>query len=745
MSVEAERRALELFAESLDVPADEREAWLRARAGDEEVLAILRRMLAVSSPTRTLEQKSGSESLLAALRLEGRVFGDFRLVRELGRGAVGRVFEAEQLSLHRTVAVKVLSLEHCQNAEMLRRFHQEPEFQAKLQHPHIVRVLATGRCDGWSYFAMEFVRGQSLAARLDAHAGDREAARPRDGASVRACVALVEKVARALHHAHLAGVVHRDIKPHNILVDEAGEPYLSDFGLARVIDNATLTGSLENGLRGTLPYMSPEQAHDFHSANPRADVYSLGAVLYQLLTRSLPFDADTSHELLTKILSPEAHVRPPHHFLRDFDAALSSICTKALEKDPKDRFATAEEFADCLRAFLDGRKVACRPISRLRQSGERRRSLSRLAGNTTLAAGILAAGLLSGRRVFGREPAAAPLRFSLSLSEASKARASDTAGDFALDLELQRLDASGAIVERFALGRQRGDCEVFLPSGPYRIRLTAADGAFAELTRELHAGDEVALELSPALARCEEVASGMLRVPAGSGRYFDGEHEIPFDCQAFWIDRAPVTNGEFRAFLQATGQWPSPEWSDAWTALWNGTGPILRPENWDKLPVVKVSWAMARAYAEWNGKRLPTAAEWTLVLGFGANPRVPEESWRQWQERFAFGRPPSLTSADGSPSSTLAYLSFVPAVPADGRDGFGPYGLQHAFGSVGQWLETFDFRTDDAGRRVPSGLHFEAHAAWHFDPLAPEQYLSRRPADTASADLGFRCAKSADP
>lgn len=743
MSVEAERRALELFAESLDVPADEREAWLRARAGDEEVLAILRRMLAVSSPTRTLEQKSGSESLLAALRLEGRVFGDFRLVRELGRGAVGRVFEAEQLSLHRTVAVKVLSLEHCQNAEMLRRFHQEPEFQAKLQHPHIVRVLATGRCDGWSYFAMEFVRGQSLAARLDAHAGDREAARPRDGASVRACVALVEKVARALHHAHLAGVVHRDIKPHNILVDEAGEPYLSDFGLARVIDNATLTGSLENGLRGTLPYMSPEQAHDFHSANPRADVYSLGAVLYQLLTRSLPFDADTSHELLTKILSPEAHVRPPHHFLRDFDAALSSICTKALEKDPKDRFATAEEFADCLRAFLDGRKVACRPISRLRQSGERRRSMPRLAGNATLAAGLVAAGLLSGRRVFGREPAVAPLRFSLVLPEAQPG---DTLGaELGVTLELERFDSNGAIVARVPLGRRQGDCEVDLPSGVYRLRLTAADGAFAELTRELHGGDDVALELAPALVRCDEVSAGMLQVPAGSGRLFDGEHEVPFDCEAFWIDRTPVTNGEFRVFLEATGQWPSPEWSEDLTALWNGTGPILRPEHWDRLPVVKVSWAMARAYAEWKGKRLPTAAEWTLALGFAQNPRVPPETWQALQERFAFGRPAHLTSADGGPSSTLAYLSFVSPVRADAGDGFGPYGLQHAFGSVGQWLDTFDFTTDEAGRKVPSGLRFEAHSAWHFDPLANELYLSRRPADTASADLGFRCAKSVDP
>lgn len=729
MSIESEREALRLYAESLEIPTPEREAWLRGRASSEEVLGLLRGMLAVSSPGKTLSEKSGSESLLAALRLEGRVLDDFRLVREIGRGAVGRVFEAEQISLRRTVAVKVLSLEHCQNAEMLQRFRQEPEFQARLQHPNIVRVLATGTSDGWSYFAMDFVRGQSLMARLESE-GPPTGSRPMDPASIQASVVLVEKIARALHHAHQNGVVHRDIKPFNILVDEAGEPFLSDFGLARVIDHGTLTGSLGDGLRGTLPYMSPEQVHDFHAADPRADIYSLGAVLYQLLTRALPFEADTSHELLAKILSPEAHVRPPHHFLRDFDPRLSSICTKALEKDPQDRFDTAEEFADSLQAFREGRPLDCRPISRLRQSGERRRSGRKLASQATLAAGVLATGLLLARRVSGREPGAEGLRVDLQLPAA-------------VEVELARYAPDGSFLSPVAFGPRQGLCEFDLEEGAYRISLRSADGAFAELTRDLRSGEEP-LVLVPRLATSTEVASGMVLVPGGSGELFDGELRATFTCEPFWIDVAPVTNAQFRTFLEATGQWPSPEWSAEWIALWNGTGPVARPAHWDQLPVVNVSWAMARAYAEWAGKRLPTAAEWMLAVGLEVESELTAEFWQGLAGSFQFARDNWLINEQGEPSSGLAYLSFVAPVDGTGT-AFGPNGLQHAFGSVGQWLDTPYFTRDEQGQPVPSGLRYDVHSNWHFAPLAHEPYLSRRSGTDAATDLGFRCAKSAAP
>src|SRR6184192_1853790 len=204
--------------------------------------------------------------------------GDYELLEEVGRGGQGVVFRARQKSLNRTVAIKVISLGQWASKAHLRRFRLEAEAAAKLEHPGIVPIHEVGERDGSCYFSMKFVEG----GQLD------EVAR-REPMPIRRAVEFIAKVARTVHYAHEHGILHRDIKPGNILLDANGEPHLTDFGLARLVEHgSTVTGSLE--VMGTPSYMAPEQAVGNNAAVGRAtDVYGLGAVLYELLTGRPPF------------------------------------------------------------------------------------------------------------------------------------------------------------------------------------------------------------------------------------------------------------------------------------------------------------------------------------------------------------------------------------------------------------------------------------------------------------------------
>lgn len=736
MSGELERRALELHARSLELVPEEREAFLRSSAADSrELLDLLLRMLRVQSPGEQLERTTRGISLVAALHLEGRELGEYRIVREIGGGAVGRVYEAEQLSMRRRVAVKVLRLEHCQNEEMLRRFRQEPELQGRLQHPNIVKVLSTGVADGWHYFAMEFVQGTNLAQLIE----DRKRGRastppvPLDLDSPRACAAMIEKVARAVHFAHLANLVHRDIKPHNILIDLSGEPYVSDFGLCRRMDGTALTASMGDGLRGTLAYMSPEQATEFHAVKPRADVYSLGAVLYQVLTRCLPFEAETDVQLLNKILSRSSHVRPPHHFLPGFDQGLSAICTTALEKDPERRFQSALEMAERLRAFCEGRRVESRPVSRLLQIGERRLDRRKLLKGAAIGAPLVGGAVLAGRRMVHAGEQAS-LRLELppgappALVQLLPIRAPDHR--LGVPVELGTFESGEPI---------RG-----VAAGMYRVLVTMASGAFSELQRTVGTEGEVRARATPTEAGA--AGDAMSLVPAGRARVeVPPLGEVELECAPFWIDRCAVTNGEFRAFLEATGQWPSSDWTAPWLELWTGKGPIARPENWDDLPVVKVSWTRAREYAEWKGKRLPTILEWLLAVGLAGQDTL--EARQRLAAEFALGRPQFRPVGDKQPSTLGAYLEYARPARLDEARASGPHGLWHPFGNVSHWLEPSQFARSDSGSWVATGMRYEANGAWHFKPLRGtepgEGLIGSRSEGDAAGDLGFRCVKTA--
>lgn len=311
--------------------------------------------------------------------------GDYILVREVGRGGVGTVHEARQRSLDRRVALKVLQPAFTSNPTALVRFRREAQILARLDHPGIVRVYATGVDHDRHWLAMEFVDGQSLATRLDALRGTGG----HSGDSLRRLVETIAALAEALHHAHEAGVVHRDVKPSNVLLRLDGTAVLGDFGLARDAAAPALTQT--GVVAGTPHYMAPEQVLGRGGdCDARTDVWGLGATLYECLTLQRAFDAATSQQVLAAVLARDP-VDPRRH-QRGLPRDLAAIVQKALEKEPEARYPTAAAFAGDLRAFLELRPVTARPPSRTRR-------LLRLARRQPLVGALL--GLLSVSAVLG--------------------------------------------------------------------------------------------------------------------------------------------------------------------------------------------------------------------------------------------------------------------------------------------------------------------------------------------------------
>ncbi|MBI2931444.1 MAG: serine/threonine protein kinase [Planctomycetes bacterium] len=329
---------------------------------------------------RSVLPDEGASSPLAA-PLPGTEFGNYVILGVIGSGGMGIVYKARQKGLERTVALKILPAGPNAPAELISRFLREARAAAKLNHPNIVPIHEVSSLDGTYFYSMDFVEGRTLSAFLkDRGIGSRDA------------LEIVWKVARAVQAAHESGVIHRDLKPDNIMVDPAGEPKILDFGIAKTLSTQsapTATG----GTLGTPPYMSPEQAAGAKDLDARADVYALGAILYEVLTGRPPHTGETAVEVLRKLASENP--APPSRLNPDVPRAIETLCLKAIEKDRAHRYGSAEEFAQDVRRYLDGEPILARPMAWPRRAVcQVRRRPALLLGIPVGAVLLLAAGFM---------------------------------------------------------------------------------------------------------------------------------------------------------------------------------------------------------------------------------------------------------------------------------------------------------------------------------------------------------------
>ncbi len=782
----------------------------------------------------------------------GQVLGDFRLLSELGRGAMGVVYLARQLSLQRVVALKVL-YPHLSSVERsVERFRREARSAAKLRHPAICPVYAVGEERGLHFFAMAFVDGRNLAQELELERKRRSGAALDEANASLAfspqrsyetqVAELVAQVAEALHYAHQQGVVHRDVKPQNILVGRDGRLYLADFGLAKDRDDPALSRTGE--IAGTLFYMSPEQAGGRREElDARTDVFSLGVVLYELLALRRPFEGESSQQLMLRI----ATAQPPS--LRGLNPAaprdLETICLHALEKSPGKRYRDAREFALDLRRFLAHQSIVARPPSRAELIGRRiaqqRRALT-AAGLAVLAVSAVnwvrsdlqaresGRGALSELERIDIERAFAEfdghqLRRALDLAERARAQGSALSreeretyervsrqirervtplaeqamaeiaevrarqraelaespwrefssqpsdersrlmsaydalnlaavvGDVAgvEELRLARLNAAsprisvrtdtpGARVSLRRIGVEGPGAPEFLgftpierapvALGAYRIVVEAPEGRFAELTR-LFDRPYHEFQLLARPRAVEEVRAGMVRVEAGAVRYraFEDGEESLSDGQLeydLWIDRCEVSNADYRRFVEDTGHPAPPYWADESDF-----------ERIARLPVVAVRWSDALLYAEWAGKRLPTALEWQVAARGRQGAAYP---WGDGGDLRA-SRAKLLGAPHGQPKYYFEHVEVVESLP----EAASPYGLLRTLDNVSEWCS--DFSRSDSTR--PALLYDFAQrmgGSFASEPSTTSLgviYTSET--DKLMLHVGLRCAKSDRP
>ncbi len=385
---------------------------------------------------------------------QGIPFGRYRLLSELGRGGMGVVFKAWDTQLKRVVALKKILATGEESRLQIDRFMREAQLAAKLKHPHIVGVLDVGAVDGQHYFTSDFIGGPSLFYAM------------RQPIALRHRVAWVKAIAEALHFAHGQGIVHRDVKPENILIDEKGNSFVTDFGLAKEVKMGTSAAgpalTLSGALLGTPAYMSPEQASGRQERiSAASDQFSLGVVLYNLLTGKLPFDETGLREFLNAILekdpTPPTRINPTVH--RDLEA----ICLKSMEKDPGRRYADCGGMAADLGRYLDGEPIHARPVSwvgRVWRKAKRNRTVAALGAGLAVVT-VLAVVLVACYTVLPRVREAARLRAEEQARAARRADADrlllDAKAYFLAEAPDAARAAATSLLDKYTSFAERGE------------------------------------------------------------------------------------------------------------------------------------------------------------------------------------------------------------------------------------------------------------------------------------------------
>jgi eukaryotic-like serine/threonine-protein kinase len=505
--------------------------------------------------------------------LTGRNLGRYHILGQLGEGGMASVYEAMDTFLQRRVAVKVI-LPQLQFPEMfINRFKREARALAQLSHPNIVRILDYGEQDGLPYLVMDYIQGGTLKQKL-LGAGRMP---------WREAVKLVLPITRALAYAHERQIVHRDVKPANILLGPAGEPLLSDFGIAKILETSDVTAATAmtatSGWLGTPDYMAPEQASDA-VIDQRADIYSMGIMLYEMVTGRRPYQADTPMAVMYKKATEP--LPRPRSFAPDLPASVETILFRCLQPKPQNRYPSAENLAveleNALREVPPKRKPFLLPVL--------------LIGTASLLALTVMVVLL---KFLIQQPGATPTALAVA-STPEVAIAAPMVLPTVTDSPPTPASVTGAPSARIS---PRDGMEMLrIPAGEYIHGVSQQD-------------------IQTLLALCPSCQTDSLT---------DARPQTVIYLDEFWIDKTEVTNAQFGKFVAETGYLTSAEATDQYSYVqdtsikkfvYDGGADWRHPrgisssiKGKEQYPVTQISWQDASAYCQWAGRRLPTEAEW---------------------------------------------------------------------------------------------------------------------------------------
>jgi serine/threonine protein kinase/formylglycine-generating enzyme required for sulfatase activity len=698
----------EVFLAAVDLRESERGAFLDRACPDsaarERIEALLRHH-DVTMPKGTASGRAAPDDMPPQL-------DEFILISRLGEGGMGVVYLAEDTVLRRRVALKVLP-RHLTGSELaLARFRQEAMSTAALKHPAIVPIYKLGHSSGYYYLACEFVDGPTLRTVMMQERGRRSSppSRKDSRAWQRSCAAFVLPVADALECSHRSGIVHRDVKPSNVLIDPQLGARLTDFGIAKHLAGGAPAGPTQ--VIGTCHYMSPEQAAASGiGIDHRSDVFSLGVVLYELLLLRRPFEGESVDQVLRAIAVSE----PPR--LRSIDASIAkdieTITHKALEKSPTRRYQTAAHMAADLRCFLVGDPILARPRSlpsRIRSWAHRRAKPIWIAASVAL----LGACALIGT-AYARLHHAGLSTVAISTDSEHAVIAISTFG--ATDCTLGPPATLGV-----------GRATTRLAPGHYRVIATSPDARFAE-TSIIVVRDGAALDVLLSTNSAPVDPDEMVLIPGGDYELGEGGASRHVTLQPFDLDVAEVSNFQYHEFVRLTGAMLPPQWEKF------GYDPSLAD-----LPVVGVTWDEAAAFSRWRGKRLPTADEWEAAMRGSDHRLLP------WDSGSSPSPPATAAQRDrvNRTSWEVGYSEYrAHALPVrSGAAWRTIQGLFHGASNVREYNDTVALG--------PSAQLVIKGASWVDDPqtlnFAGRETTPLRSASsgepTRSIKTGFRCART---